>query len=315
MIWSLSDGRPYVVSFFLLFNIGDGTTIADDFLKGWYYAVMQDSEVNAGDPTDLILTPTEALAELHKRRQNPALKKKIEEYFKGDIPEYLKGEPVMYMARHIGTPNFETLRFIHLVRELGLPIIISQDSKGIFVTQNHVKKALCKLPVCRRLTQKAGKLNEQYENMTIVDFNAADGKMFSEIQTLWGEGLIEFHTRLFSELGFKKIEFPDDAEWLDRHNRGKLLDHYKELLMLFVVHGVFLENYNFNDPQEVEFVKNILRPACEYVREQTGFLPLISPIFPTEFESYDFWISYPSEVRDIIKNGMKLTIVPLNLTV
>ena len=264
-------------------------------------SVLQES---VEDVSDLITPPFEALKELEKRRKDPALRKKIEEFLGNDIPDYLKDSPALYLARHIVTPNFETLRFIHLISQLGLKIVMSQDSKGLFVTQNLIKRALCKLPICKRLTQKNGKLNEHYQNVTIVDFNNADGKTFSEIQTIWGEDIISFHMRLFSELGVKNIEAPDDAGWIDRHCRGNLLEHYKYLLVLFVTHGIFFENYNMNDEHEVVFVREILRPACLFVEEKFGYKPIITQIFPTEMESYNFWISYPSRVLDIVRKSM-----------
>lgn len=256
------------------------------------------------DISDLLLNPHDALNELRKRRENPEIKKKIEDYFEGDIPEYLAGEPILYLARHIVTPNFETIRFINLMQDLGLQVVVSQDSKGLFVSQNLIKRALCKLPVCTRVTQKDGKLNEHYQNISVVDFNKADGKKFSELTTLWGESLIDFHTRLFSEMGLRTAKTADDAEWIDRHGRGNLLEHYKQLLMLFVVHGVFFENYNLDDDHEIHFIQEVLWPACHFVEEQTGYRPLIVPIFPAAPESYDFWISYPREVLGIVHRSM-----------
>lgn len=255
------------------------------------------------------MTPFEAIEKLKRRQQNPELKKRVEEYLKGDIPEYFKDGPVLYLARHVVTPNFETLRFIHLMEHFGIKTVITQDSKGLFVTQNHVKRALVKLPIFRRHTQKGNKLHEHYENFTIVNVNEANGKPFSDIKTLWGEKLIDFHTRLFSELLSRKIESPDDAAWIDRHHRENLLKHYKHLLALFVVHGIFFENYNMNDPHEVEFVRRILRPACLFVEKRFGYRPIIVQVFPTSFESYHFWISYPRKVLDIVKKSMKNVVV------
>jgi hypothetical protein len=263
------------------------------------------------DISDLILDPFAAMEELERRQKDPLLKKKVEEYLSGDIPEYFKDGPILYLARHIVTPNFETLRFIHLMRQLGLKTVVSQDSKGMFVPYNQVKKALCKLPICHRVSQKGKKLNEHYENVTIVDFDEADGRTFSEIKTLWGEGLIDFHTRLFTELLGKDgdIERPDDAEWIDRHHRESLLAHYKHLLALFLVHGIFFENYDMHDKHEAYFVKNILRPAYLFVEKKFGYRPLIVQIYPTTFESGRFWLSYPKRVLDIVRESMKGIVV------
>lgn len=258
------------------------------------------------DVSDLMFTPLEAVKELERRRQDPMLHGKIEEYLEGDIPEYFKDGPILYLARHIVTPNFETLRFIHLISQLGFKTVISQDSKGLFVSQNQVKRALAKLPISQRITQKNGKLNEHYQNVTIIDFDKADGKSFADIRTLWGEKLTDFHIRLFSELKLGKIETPDDAEWIDRHHRKNLLEHYKHLLALFVVHGIFFENYNSIDEHETQFIKEILRPACHYIEQRFGYRPIITHVFPTSFESYRFWISYPSKVLDVVRKSMEI---------
>ena len=268
------------------------------------------SFLNISNPAAaLTMTPFEAVEELKRRQRDPELKKKVEEYLKGDIPEYFKDGPVLYLARHIVTPNFETLRFIQLMDHMGLKTVVTQDSKGLFVTQNHVKKALAKLPILRRHIQKGKKLHEHYENLTIVNFNEADGKKFSDIKTVWGEKLTDFHNRLFSELLTRKIESPDDAEWIDRHHRDNLLVHYKHLLSLFVVHGIFFENYDLNDAHELEFIRTVLKPACSFVKERFGYQPIIVQIFHTSFESYHFWISYPKKVLDIVKKSMKNRVV------
>lgn len=271
------------------------------FLNSISAFFSQEDEI---DVSDIVLHPLEAVKELKKRQQDPELKKKVEEYLKGDIPEYFKDGPILYLARHIVTPNFETLRFIYLMKHLGMKTVITQDSKGLFVSQNHVKRALCKLPICYRHSQKGNKLNEHYQNFTVVNFSEADGKPFSDIRTLWGEKLADFHTRLFSELMSEKVDSPDDSAWIDRHHRGNLLEHYKHLLALFVVHGIFFENYNTDDPHEADFIRHILRPACLFVEERFGYRPIIVQVFPTSFESYRFWISYPNKVLDIVRKSM-----------
>jgi hypothetical protein len=257
------------------------------------------------DISELLMSPLDAMEELKRRREDPEIMRKVEEALKGDVPDYLKGDPILYLARHIVTPNFETIRFIHLLKELGLRTVVSQDSRGLFVSQNLIKRALCKLPVCIRVTQKDGKLNEHYQNVSVVDFNTADGKQFKDLRTVWGESLIDFHARLFTELGLMTAETPDDADWIDRHGRGDLLEHYKHLLLLFVTHGIFFENYNLDDDHEIHFIKEVLWPARDYVEEVTGYKPLIVPIFPAAPESYNFWISYPKEVLDVVNKSMK----------
>lgn len=264
---------------------------------------------NTADASDLLTPPFEAFKELEKRRKDPMLQKKVEEYLAGDIPAYFQNGPILYLARHIVTPNFETMRFLYLMRHIGMQTVVSYDSKGKFAPHNHVKRALGKLPICTRVSQNGNTLNEQYQNVTIIDFNSSAGKPCSEVKTLWGEPLLVFHKRLFSELGLEEMENPDDADWIDRHHRENLLEHYKHLLALFVVHGIFFENYDKDDQNEVYFVKNILRPAYRFVEERFGYRPLIVQVFPTSFESGRFWISYPAKVLDIVRESMRGTVV------
>lgn len=256
------------------------------------------------DISKFALEPFAALEELKRRRKDGVLMKVVEDSLDGDIPPYMRAEPILYLARHLITPNFETLRFVHLIADMGVRCVVTHDSKSLFVSQNCIKRALCKLPICKRVTQTESGHHEQYQKLTIVDFNTADGKVFSDIKTLWGESIVEFHIRLFRELTASEVAIWDDAEWIDRHRRDDLLEHYKRLLSLFVAHGIFYENYNLNDAHEIAFIKTILEPACAFVEERFGYAPLIVPIFPTEPESYDFWISYPRKVQHIVSNSM-----------
>lgn len=66
----------------------------------------------SADATHLLTPLPYALVELERRKRDPVLRKKIEEYLKADIPPYFGESPVLYLARHIATPNFETLRFL-----------------------------------------------------------------------------------------------------------------------------------------------------------------------------------------------------------
>lgn len=259
---------------------------------------------NDGGISGLLWPPFDAVQELKKRQQDPMLRKKVEEYLHGDIPEYFQDGPVLYLARHIATPNFETLRFKHLMEPLGMKTVVGQDSKDFFVSSNQAKRALCKLSICRGVSQKDGILNERFENISIIDFNSADGKRFDDIMTLWGEKLIGFHARLFSKFMSGKIKNPDDAEWIDRHHRGDLFAHYKKFLALFITHGILFEDYVMEDKHEIHFVKHVLRPACRFIEQYFGYRPLIVPLVPKTFESSRFWTSYPEEVLRVIHDSM-----------
>ena len=252
------------------------------------------------------LTPyPTALREISVRSEDAELKKRVEEYLGGDIPEYFGEKPILYLARHVATPNFETLRFMHLLEPLEFPIVISQDAKDIFTSANPLKKALCKLPICTRITFKDGSVSEHYQNATIVDFATSQSKPFNTIATTWGENLVAFHTRLFRSLSKVDPHIVDDSLWIDRNHRGDLLEHYKRFLALFIAHGVLFEDYLVEDEEEEHFVREILEPAYTFIEEYFGVKPLITQLVPSSVESAHFWLSYPREVLDILTETKK----------
>jgi len=248
-----------------------------------------------------LLTPLgEAVEELERRRKDTVLMQKIEEYLEGDVPPHFAGGPILYLARHVATPNFETLRFFHLVEATGLPTVIGQDLKDKFVPKNSLKKALGKLPISTSVTMRGGQCRETYERLSIIDFNSSSGKPFEEIRTHWGEPLSDFHASLFKELTKHPVAIANEADWIDRQHRGNLLTHYKKFLALFIAHGILFEDYALNDREEARFIERVLRPAYRFVERKFGCRPLIAQLTPTTGESAEFWISYPQKVRDIV---------------
>src|SRR3989344_263898 len=253
---------------------------------------------------DFVLPPHAAVQELRKRQSHLKLRQHVFDYLSGDIPAYFDDGPVIYTARYIASPNFEMLRFIHLTEPLGLPVVITEDAQDIFVPQNNVKKALCKLPICSRITQDGPSIYELYENISIVDINHASGKRLCDIRTLWNEPLVDFHSAILATYIRGHAHVYSDTSWIDRNGRGNLIELYKRFLSLFLVHGVLFEDYVLDGNYEEEFVGAVLRPAFEYVENRFGMKPLIAALLPTSVESSNFWSSYPSEIGKVIKQRM-----------
>lgn len=243
------------------------------------------------------LTPyDEAIAEAIRRSRDTELRRKVEAYLNNDLPPYYQEQPVLLLARHMATPNFESLRFLHTLSELELPVVISQDLSDRFTSKNMLKRALGKMPVCTQITQRKGLVIENYRNVTVVDFNTNQNKALREVTTTWGEPLADFHARLFSTRKNVNATIVDDAAWIDRNNRGDLLEHYKRFLALFVAHGVLFEDYLVEDKEEEDFTRNVLRPAFAFVEKEFGVRPLITQLTPTFQESVRFWLSYPKDM-------------------
>lgn len=229
---------------------------------------------------------------------------KVDRYLAGDIPEHFASGPILYLARHVATPNFETLRFLHLIEPVGLPAVISQDLEDKFVSKNQLKKALGKLSISTGAGSRNGRYHESFQRVSIVDFSTADGKQFRDIRTLWGEDLATFHRELFAVLANHPVRIVDDSAWINRQHRGDLLAHYKKFLALFIVHGVLFEDYALEDREEARFIASVLRPAFKAVEAEFGCRPLIAQLTPTSMESGEFWISYPRKALDVIREKM-----------
>ncbi len=250
-----------------------------------------------------VLTPLLGAAEeLRRRQMDPHLRKKVEDYLKDDIPDHFRKEPILYLARHIATPNFETLRFLHLTEPLDMSAIIGQDVNDKFVpSDNLLKRALGKLSISKGISHKDKNFHEHFANVTVIDFNSSSGKQLKDVRTLWGEDLVGFHNRLFRTICKNDVRIVDDSAWIDRQERGKLLEHYKRFLALFIVHGILFEDIELEHEGEIRFIQKILIPAFQFVEKKFGVRPLISQLIPTSVESPRFWLSYPHVVQDAIQ--------------
>lgn len=269
------------------------------FLNSFFLTPLRNLFAGTVSLDNVLTEAPAAIEELARRREDPVLRRAVEEYLNEDIPPYLKDNPALYLARHIATPNFETIRFAHLAESFNLPAVIGEDRKDIFAPQNKLKRALGKLSVHTRTIAKDGILNEQYRNVTVLDFNDASGKPMKDIHTFWGQSLIEFHSQLCGQFLKGAVNIVDDSAWIDRNHRGNRMAHYKKFLALFLVHGILVEDYIVTEKDERTFVQNVLRPAFRFVERKFGIRPLITPLTPTPIESARFWISYPNEVGEM----------------
>lgn len=265
-----------------------------------------DNDRRHENTADLITSYGDAIVELRRRRTDPDLRRKVEEYLENDIPEYFRDEPVLYLCRHVASPNVQTLRFLRRFRQEGMKTVIGQDSKDLFVSHNQLKKSLGKLPVCTGIFHKKGRSIEQFRKISIIDFNAWNGKVLHTIRTKWGEPFVEFHNRILKRLAGDHVHVEEDSSWVDRYDRGDLLAEYKKVVALFIVHGIMFEDYPTEEsPIEAGFVTDILRPAMEHVEGIFGVKPLICPLVPLGVATTDVWEGYPPEVLKILEEHMR----------
>jgi hypothetical protein len=255
--------------------------------------------------TSVFFTPLDvAVEEIRRRRNDPELISKVNAYLKNDAPKHLDREvPVLYLARHIATPNFEALRFIELCKPYDLPMVIGQDSKAKFVTHNELKLSLGKMQIVKGLSHNR---DEILENFSIIDLHHAQGKPVNQLHTKFGERLIDFHNSLLREIYPDGIEIHDEADWVDRNHRDNLLEQYKKMLALTCVHSVMFETYL---PQEKDFLETILRPAFKFIESTFGVRPLITELVPNIMEHTKNWNSYPSVLYSLVKNRITKTMI------
>ena len=248
-----------------------------------------------------LLTPLdEAVAEIKRRRQDVTLLAKVEEYLGGDIPLHFAGEdPVLYLSRHLASPNHETLRFVELSKPHQLPIIIGQDTEDIFVSNNVLKRNLGKMPIVKGVTRNG---DEIIENFTIIDFANNQGKKIKEIETKFGTPLAEFHQYLFKKVYPDTVQLVDESDWVSRNYRGNLYEHYTKLLALLIVHGVMFEYYEAEDDT---FVNEVLLPSFKEVEKHFGLKPLIVNLVDSDLELKTDWNAYPSVVYQYVKRTLE----------
>ena len=124
-------------------------------------------------------------------------------------------------------------------------------------------------------------------------------RKLKEIQTLWGESLIDFHKKLFSHYKLPKdLIFYDISKWYDR-NGGNASAYYTNFLMLFTVYGILFENFLLNGKEE-EFSETVVLPAIENIVNLTGVKPLIVPLSLIDTEDEEYWISHPKEIKSFL---------------
>jgi hypothetical protein len=251
--------------------------------------------------SQLIFTPLpDAVSEIKKRRNDPALVEKVKAYLGGDIPEHFSGpSPVFYLQRFIATPNYELLHVAELVKPFDLPLVVGQDFKSKFSTNNELKLHLGKLPVMKGLSQNKDEIIEYF---TVIDFNRNNGKPLQEITTKFGNSVVDFHQNLLNEIHLSNVQYVDESSWIDRNHRDNIYAQYKKVWALLCVHGIMLESYV---PADYSFFTHVVYPSFKEVEAELGVTPLVCEHIPPELEPKRNWNSYPSYVYQYIKRLFK----------
>jgi len=249
-----------------------------------------------------VYTPLEeAVIEIKRRREDKALSKYVEKSIAGEIPDPLKKGEHIVLHRQLVTPNYEVLRFMIIADALDLEPIFFEYPQDKFVTENEWKYALTHMRFFSGVGKKGG---EKTQSVNVIDFNASNGKKIEKIKTLWGQSLVDFHHELFLQrFPNFKCKFIDGSQWYSK-NGGIAKKYYKPFLSLFLKNSLLFDNFLTNH-KEILFTKEILLPAFIDIMNETGLKPLIIALEPTEIESEEFWVRYPSTMKGFVDNKLK----------
>lgn len=244
-----------------------------------------------------IFTPLDEAVEIIKeRRKDKELKHKIELFLDNNIPEHFSySSPILYLSRHLLTPNYEALRFIEITKDKDLPRVIGVDKHDKFISKNPLKRALGKMSVTKGTARNG---DEIVENFTIMDFERFDGATLENIKTVFNQPLQEFHHDLFHEIYPNSVLIGDESIWVDQNYRGELREQYIRMLALLCVHGVMFESYI---EKEHELLTECVIPAFEKIENLFNVKPLIVELVDEDLEDTKNWNGYPSVLYKHIK--------------
>jgi len=231
--------------------------------------------------------------ELDRRWNDKELRKKVEDFFGENSMDELRLEPRAVLSRTLASPNAELLYFLDIAKSLDLkPLVLEYPDK--FVAKNQNKYHLARMFFYR----KAADLRSfPVYAPKVIDFNEHEGKKFSEITTLWGESIAEFHHNLlFQAVPEIKGKILDFSSWFDSARISSKF-YYLHFLALFVCHGVLFENFLIDDKEEDEFIREKFLPSFKEVERIFGVKPLIFPLLPFDGEKHQHWLSYHESLK------------------
>jgi len=230
-------------------------------------------------------TLSEAKEEIWKRWNDKELRKKVEEYL-GEIPEPFRKEPRVALSRSILSPNQELFYFLDLAKQSGLKPIGLEGIEDKFCTKNYDKVSLGKLSFLKCKNAEDGR-----SQVNVIDMVISDGKRFCDINTLWGENLVDFHHRMLSLYNID-IETFDDFKWFNHgKKKNSIIDYYKKIFTLFLCYGILFENF-IAKGNEKQFTDGIVARSYREIEEIFGVKPLIVPLLPLKDEDHWYFRSY-----------------------
>ncbi len=229
-----------------------------------------------------IYTPLSvAKEEIWRRWNDKELRKKVEDFLGGDIPEVFLSEPRAILARHVASPNNETSWFLDMAEASGLKYVFLEYLQDKFTFRNLSKYYLGKLVFRDGVGKHAG---DKLFVEKIVDFNQAESKKICDVLTLSEMNLVDFHHELLRGNGVNLDGAVFDmSEWYSKHG-GVAKRYYEYYFALLICYGILFENY-LSDKNEGSFVQEVITPAFKKVYGLFGVKPLVVSLVPKKSEN------------------------------
>jgi hypothetical protein len=259
---------------------------------------MEGNDINLEDEVKKIYTPLSvAKEEIWRRWNDKELKKKVEDFLGGDVPEFFKKDPKAILSRDVISPNKEFFYFLDLAEEIKLDKIFIEYLDGKFVAKNFNKYHLCKMFFHDGNGKKGG---DRIDTSMIVNFNKFEGEKMKNIETIQGEDFVGFHHDLtrkaHPDIDTKKIF--DFSDWFNSH-REMSEYYYLHYLALFLVHGVLFDNFILSNGEK-DFTKGKILPSFHKLTEIFGVKPIVVPLTPRDDESGIYWWCYSNSIKELM---------------
>jgi hypothetical protein len=243
----------------------------------------------------------DAVEELRKRKDDAKLQAYVDSLLPNGVPPAMEAGDCMGLFRHFATSNYEVRRFLIVADSLAhLKPLLLGYSADKFNDRNewkHMAGKLCFFKGCNK------KREWLFESENIINFNTSHNLPLTEVPTLWGESLVEFHRRLFLK-NYPQHEdaIQDLSIWL-RSFGPTAKDYYKPFFALFLRHGILFENFLPTSAKESGFTRDVILPAFRELERESGYRPLIVTLDPSSLEGHKFWLSHPIQDRAFLEEA------------
>lgn len=252
-----------------------------------------------------VYTPIgQAVQELELRKSDNNILQYLIKNLPFGVPKNFEGEKNAILGRQLASPNFELRKFCSVADKLPgfkkTAIVMHKDK--FTPANNETKYHLGKIVFGSR-SHRCGT-----RSIMTVDFNEYAGKKISEVKTIWGQSLVDFHDELLQYSLMKEsksaINQFEGSEWLSSLGRTAK-EYYPKLLLLFLQNGILFENFLLKEKWESTFTKEVFLPAFIKIVTETGIKPLIVSFLPIESEGTSFWNYYPEEYFEFVSNKIE----------